>query len=157
MRATHRKRLRFKSEATDLETPLKNSPITHSKLEIVTGIESSNLSVPFEAKICGRNGCVPLAYSSPNALRKEDVVGTLLLAVLVGNKRYAHVTTVCADSVQPELLGISSELQSTGWSRSRRGGGLATAAAMLRTRRHRSGYGQRSVCIQRYGGTPARQ
>jgi len=48
----------------------------------------------------------PLQYHSPNAPRKEDILGTLLLAVLAGHKRYAHVTTVRSDSVLPELLGM---------------------------------------------------
>ena len=51
-------------------------------------------------------GECPLQYRSPNAPRKEDILGTLLLAVWAGHKRYAHVTTVRSDSVLPELLGM---------------------------------------------------
>jgi len=47
-----------------------------------------------------------LQYRSPNAPRKEDILGTLLLAVWAGHKRYAHVTTVRSDSVLPERLGM---------------------------------------------------
>src|SRR5205823_950924 len=48
----------------------------------------------------------PLKYSSPNAPPKEDILGTILLSVLAGHKRYAHVTTVRSDSVLPGLLGM---------------------------------------------------
>src|SRR5262249_22530845 len=32
----------------------------------------------------------PLLFTSPNAPRKRDVLGTLLLSVLAGHRRYAH-------------------------------------------------------------------
>jgi hypothetical protein len=48
----------------------------------------------------------PLAYRSPNAPPKQDILGTLLLSVLAGHKRYAHVTTIRSDSVTPGLLGM---------------------------------------------------
>ena len=32
----------------------------------------------------------PLAYTSPNAPTKRDVLGTLLLAILAGHKRYGN-------------------------------------------------------------------
>jgi len=48
----------------------------------------------------------PLSYSSPNAPPKEDILGTVLLSVLAGHRRYAHVTTIRSDSVTPGLLGM---------------------------------------------------
>jgi hypothetical protein len=48
----------------------------------------------------------PLEYRSPNAPSKEDVLGTLLLAVLSGQKRYAHITSIRQDTVNPPLLGM---------------------------------------------------
>jgi hypothetical protein len=48
----------------------------------------------------------PLKYSSGNAPPKQDILGTLLLSVLAGHKRYAHVTTIRSDSVLPGLLGM---------------------------------------------------
>ena len=48
----------------------------------------------------------PLARTSPNAPSNRDVIGTIVLSVLAGHKRYAHVTTLRADGVLPELLGI---------------------------------------------------
>lgn len=46
----------------------------------------------------------PMGYSSPNAPSKRDVLGTILLSVLAGHKRYAHITSIRSDSVNPELL-----------------------------------------------------
>jgi hypothetical protein len=34
----------------------------------------------------------PLSYTSPNAPGKRDVLGTLLLAILAGHRRYAYIT-----------------------------------------------------------------
>ncbi len=48
----------------------------------------------------------PLAYTSPNAPKKRDVLGTTMLAVLAGHKRYAHITALRNDGVLPELLGM---------------------------------------------------
>jgi len=47
----------------------------------------------------------PLAYASPNAPTKADVLGTWMLSVLSGHKRYAHVTAMRCDGVNPGLLG----------------------------------------------------
>jgi len=49
----------------------------------------------------------PLLFTSPNAPRKRDVLGTLLLSVLAGHRRYAHVTALRCDAVNPPLLGMS--------------------------------------------------
>src|SRR5882672_2954344 len=48
----------------------------------------------------------PLYFSSPNAPTKRDVVGTVLLSVLAGHWRYAHMTTLRCDPVNPPLLGM---------------------------------------------------
>jgi hypothetical protein len=52
----------------------------------------------------------PLSYSSPNAPAIRDVLGTLVLSVLAGHKRYAHITTIRSDQVNPELLGMTGVL-----------------------------------------------
>ena len=49
----------------------------------------------------------PLSYTSPNAPKKEDVLGTILLSVLAGHRRYAHITAIRGDGVNPEMLGMS--------------------------------------------------
>ena len=48
----------------------------------------------------------PLNYSSPNAPSKADVLGTWLLSILSGHKRYSHVTAIRCDGVNPGLLGM---------------------------------------------------
>jgi hypothetical protein len=48
----------------------------------------------------------PLHYRSPNAPPKQDILGTVMLSVLAGHKRYAHITTVRSDNVLPGLLGM---------------------------------------------------
>jgi hypothetical protein len=51
------------------------------------------------------NDC-PLQYSSPNAPQKRDVLGTVLLSVLAGHWRYAHISALRGDGVNPGLLGM---------------------------------------------------
>lgn len=48
----------------------------------------------------------PLQYNSPNAPSKVDILGTYLLAALAGQKRYAHITAMRSDQVNPKLLGM---------------------------------------------------
>ena len=72
----------------------------------------------------------PLNYSSPNAPSKAEVLGTWLLSILSGHKRYSHVTTIRCDGVNPGLLGMGKvipedalrnalkripEVEGTGW------------------------------------------
>ena len=52
----------------------------------------------------------PLQYTSPNAPTKTDVLGTMALAILAGNRRYAHVTALRGDTVNPQGLGMSRVL-----------------------------------------------
>ncbi len=65
-------------------------------------IEFLKVSGRFEAWIAD----CPLVYKSPNAPAVRDVLGTILLAVLAGHKRYAHITALRTDGVLPELLGM---------------------------------------------------
>ena len=48
----------------------------------------------------------PLRYRSPNAPRRADVLGTWVLATLSGAWRYAHVTSLRGDRVNPPGLGM---------------------------------------------------
>ena len=48
----------------------------------------------------------PLDYASNNAPKPVDVLGTLLLSVLAGHRRYAHIATLRCDGVNPALLGM---------------------------------------------------
>jgi len=52
------------------------------------------------------DGC-PMNYSSPNAPAVRDVLGTWLLSILDGQKRYAHVACLRGDAVAPEILNMS--------------------------------------------------
>lgn len=49
----------------------------------------------------------PLRYTSGNAPSIRDVLGTLLLSVLNGHWRYAHINAIRGDGVNPGLLGMS--------------------------------------------------
>ena len=65
-------------------------------------IEFLKVSGVFDALVAD----CPLYRTSPNAPSNRDVLGTLVLSVLAGHKRYAHVTALRADGVLPELIGI---------------------------------------------------
>jgi Transposase DDE domain group 1 len=52
------------------------------------------------------NDC-PLVFHSNNAPQKVDVLGSLFLSILSGHKRYAHITRLLCDSVNPALLGMN--------------------------------------------------
>ncbi|MFH1215878.1 MAG: transposase, partial [Pseudomonadota bacterium] len=52
----------------------------------------------------------PLQYTSPNAPSKRDVLGTILMSILAGHNRYAHITSIRFDSVNPDLLGMEKVL-----------------------------------------------
>lgn len=49
----------------------------------------------------------PMAYTSPNAPAVRDVLGTWLLSILDGQRRYAHVTGLRGDAVAPQILGMT--------------------------------------------------
>lgn len=49
----------------------------------------------------------PLVFNSNNAPQKVDVLGSLFLSILSGHKRYAHITTLMSDGVNPALLGMN--------------------------------------------------
>lgn len=51
------------------------------------------------------NDC-PLKYESNNAPKKTDLLGSILLSVLSGHTRYAHIATLQSDSVNAQLLGM---------------------------------------------------
>ena len=51
-------------------------------------------------------GC-PMAYISSNAPESVDVLGTWMLSILDGQRRYAHVTGLRGDEVAPQILGMN--------------------------------------------------
>lgn len=52
------------------------------------------------------NDC-PLDYQSNNAPAKVDVLGSLLLSILSGHNRYAHISTLINEQVNVKLLGMN--------------------------------------------------
>jgi hypothetical protein len=48
----------------------------------------------------------PLNYTSPNAPQTRDVLGTAMLSMLAGHKRYSHIAALRGDGVLPELLDM---------------------------------------------------
>ena len=49
----------------------------------------------------------PLVLTSPNAPSTRDVLGTAVLSILSGHQRYAHISALRGDSINPPLLGMS--------------------------------------------------
>lgn len=52
------------------------------------------------------DGC-PLSFTSPNAPHKRDLLGTMVLSILAGHWRYAHISSIRCDGVSPGLLGMA--------------------------------------------------
>jgi len=48
-----------------------------------------------------------IMLKSGNAPEKRDVLGTILLSVLCGHWRYAHINALRGDGINPELLGMT--------------------------------------------------
>jgi Transposase DDE domain group 1 len=48
----------------------------------------------------------PLRYDSPNAPDKRQVLVTLLLSILAGHHRYAHISAIRHDRINAELFGV---------------------------------------------------
>jgi hypothetical protein len=97
------------SEPVTVETfagPVKvawdaSSPLTPLG-QIVYFVEFLKVSGRLDALI----GDCPLSYTSPNAPAVRDVIGTWVLSVLAGHRRYAHITALRSDKVLAELLGL---------------------------------------------------
>ena len=70
--------------------------------QMVFFIEFLNLTGVLERWIVS----CPLDYRGAHSSKKQDILGTWLLSILSGHKRYAHITTIRADGVTPELLGM---------------------------------------------------
>ena len=71
----------------------------------------------------------PLEYRSNNAPSKRDVLGTILLSILAGQKRYAHIAAIRADGVNPGLLGMGKVVSEDAVRRSFQGVDVADCAA----------------------------
>ena len=80
-------------------------------------------------------GC-PMDYTSPNAPQVRDVLGTWLLSILDGQRRYAHVTALRGDAVAPKILGMRRIISDEG---------LRRALAHLAPRTKRGGEEERAA------------
>lgn len=49
----------------------------------------------------------PLEYRSGNAPDKRNILGTLMLGLLAGHRRYSHITALRGDAVAAQALGMS--------------------------------------------------
>ena len=74
----------------------------------------------------------PLSYTSPNAPSKRDVLGTLLLAILAGHKRYAHITALRGDAVAAQALGMDKVISEDAMRRALERIDEAASSAWLR-------------------------
>ena len=79
----------------------------------------------------------PLVYTSPNAPKKVNVLGTLFLSVLAGHTRYAHVDSVRYDTVNPALLGMDTVASASSVRRAFLGADGEACACWLRRHLHR--------------------
>jgi Transposase DDE domain group 1 len=74
----------------------------------------------------------PLRYASPNAPGKRDVLGTAMLSMLAGHKRYAHIAALRCDGVLPELLGMKKVVSEDAVRRAFKAIGETEGAVWLR-------------------------
>jgi hypothetical protein len=74
----------------------------------------------------------PLGYSSNNAPDKRDVLGTLVLAILAGHKRYAHVTALRGDAVAAQALGMNKVVSEDALRRALQRIEASTSSAWMR-------------------------
>jgi hypothetical protein len=74
----------------------------------------------------------PLRYVSPNAPGKRDVLGTAMLSMLAGHKRYAHIAALRFDAVLPELLAMKKVVSEDAIRRAFKAIDEAEGAAWLR-------------------------
>jgi len=97
-------------EAVEVETYGGKLHVEWDKDAAVTPIGQLPFFIQF-LKLGGRfqpwvDDC-PLCYTSNNAPKKIDVLGSLFLSILSGHRRYAHITNLMSDRVNSELLGMS--------------------------------------------------
>ena len=76
-------------------------------------------------------GC-PLAYLSGNAPDKRDVLDTLMLRLLAGNRRCAHITALWGDAVAAQALGMNNVVSDDALRRALERIDEASSAAWLR-------------------------
>ncbi len=80
----------------------------------------------------------PLDYRSPNAPAERDVLGTLLLSLLAGHRRYAHISSIRGDGVNPRLLGMNKVVSEDSARRAFQGADEKACRSWLREHLQRS-------------------
>ena len=48
----------------------------------------------------------PMSFTSPNAPKVRDILGTMVLSIVTGGRRYSHVNALRHDGINPGLLGM---------------------------------------------------
>ena len=79
-------RIHVRGSPDEAVTPLGQLPF------FIDFLKQADLFDPFIATC-------PLLFSSPNAPKVRDVIGTLVLAIVVGAWRYAHVSALRHDGI----------------------------------------------------------
>lgn len=74
----------------------------------------------------------PLCYRSGNTPDKRDVLGTLMLGLLAGHRRYAHITALRGDAVAAQALGMNKVVSEDAPRRALERIDEASSAAWLR-------------------------
>ena len=74
----------------------------------------------------------PLSYSSPNASSKRDVLGTLMLGILSGSKRCAHIAGIRGDTVAAQALGMGGVVSEDSVRRALKAMELAASETWMR-------------------------
>ena len=82
----------------------------------------------FERRV---EGC-RLAYRSGNAPDKRDVLGALMLGLLAGHRRYAHITALRSDAVAAQALGMNKVVSEDALRRALERIDEASSAAWMR-------------------------
>ncbi|MDE1949941.1 MAG: hypothetical protein KGI35_15085, partial [Burkholderiales bacterium] len=76
----------------------------------------------------------PLSYRSGNAPDKRDVLGTLMLGLLAGHRRYAHITALRGDALAAQALGMAKVISEDALRRGKRSANPSSKlTAKLRT------------------------
>ena len=109
------KRRRLALQAKALEAMVVDTP--GGRIQVQWDMEASaspNAQLTFFAEYLAATGIYdewvkscPLTYTSPNAHSLRDVLGTLMLAILAGHKRYAHITGLRGDALSAKVLGMA--------------------------------------------------
>ena len=108
------KRRRLALQEKALEAMVVNTP--GGRIQVQWDMEASaspNAQLTFFAEYLATTGIYdewvkscPLTYTSPNAHSLRNVLGTLMLAILAGHKRYAHITGLRGDALSAKVLGM---------------------------------------------------